>query len=148
MIRAAESRYSRLRLRSLEDEWIADFPEILVAASLLHGRPASFSIDEIDTTAIYAVIEKLIGSVPRAGGEPSRLAEQVVEDRLAEREFLRRLVGILHVVGLVGIRRQSGSEVVWSFVNGEILRDSDITAGARLEVNPTFHRALGIASGR
>ncbi len=148
MIRAAESDYSRLRLRSLEDEWIADFPEILLVASLLHGRPASFPIEKIDSDAIYAVIDKLINNAPRHGAELSRLAEQVIEDRLGEREFLRRVVGILHVVGLVGVRRQSGSEVSWSFVDGEILRDSDIGEDARLEVNPTFHRALGIASRR
>jgi hypothetical protein len=148
IIRAAEGGYSRLRLRSLEDEWIADFPEILGVASLLHGRPASFPLAEIDTDAIYALIDKLVGQGSRQRGELTRLAEQVVEDALGEREFLRRVVWILHVVGLVGVRRQSGSEVAWSFVNGELLRDSDIGEDARLEVNPTFHRALGIASRR
>jgi hypothetical protein len=146
MIRAAESDYSRLRLRSLEDEWMADFPEILLVSSLLHGKPASFCIDRIDSDAIYAVMDKLISNSSRHRGELTRLAEQVVEDVLSEREFLRRVVGILQVVGLVGVRRQSGSEISWSFVNGEILRDSDISEDARLEVNPTFFRALGIAN--
>jgi hypothetical protein len=144
MIRAAESGYSRLRLRSLEDEWMADFPEIVLVSSLLHGRPASFSVGEIDSDSLYALLDKLIGNASRHRGELTRLAEQVVEDALGEREFLRRVVGILHVVGLVGVRRQSGSEVTWSFVNGEILRDSDIGEDTRLEVNPTFLRALGI----
>jgi hypothetical protein len=146
MIRAAESDYSRLRLRSLEDEWMADFPEILLVSSLLHGKPASFSIERIDSRAIYAVIDKLINSASRHRGGLTRLAEQVVEDALGEREFLRRVAGVLYVVGLVGVRRQSGSEISWSFVNGEILRDSDISEDARLEVNPTFFRALGIAN--
>jgi hypothetical protein len=146
MIRAAESDYSRLRLRSLEDEWMADYPEILLVSSLLWGKPASFSIERIDSDAIYAVIDKLISNASPRRGELTRLAEQVVEDALGEREFLRRIVGILHVVGLVGIRRQGGSGVTWSFVNGEVLRDSDIGDDAHLEVNPTFFRALGIAN--
>jgi hypothetical protein len=47
MLKEAEGEYSRQRLRSLADEWIADYPDLLVLVDVLNSRPSRFRVQDI-----------------------------------------------------------------------------------------------------
>ena len=44
----AEDRYSKYRLRSLQDEWIVEYPSLLEFSHLLKKKPQIFAISDMD----------------------------------------------------------------------------------------------------
>jgi len=145
VVRDAEARYSRLRFRSLGDEWFIDYPRLLQAATiLLRKRPVYFALNDITLDDVGILCLSVVDNhtVPHTG-KLSLWIEQFWDNNLKIEELRLRLVKMFYEVGLIGIRTQPGNEVSWSFLERDVLGTADLREDSVLSICPTFYRVLG-----
>lgn len=144
MLHHAEAEYSRLRYRSLGDEWHADYPELLNFATLLKERPASFQIEHIRSEEIKEKCLEFATKDVSTGGELSEWAKCVAQGEMDAYDFRARLFQVLYKVGLVGVKTERFTTVTWSYVQEAPLSVEEIEKATAIAVSPVFYRILGI----
>ena len=143
-VRDAEAEYSAFRFRSLGDEWISDFPDLLSFAGVLKRKPAQFGVAELPLSEIEELSIAVVRPESEMTGPLRRWVMELFNEKLTAREFRLRLAKVFYRVGLVGIRPARGVATSWVFRDRGVLREAEITEEARLEICPMFYRVLGI----
>jgi hypothetical protein len=149
MLKEAEGEYSRLRLRSLADEWLADFPDLLSYADLLKNRPPVFPLTDVtDEECVDLTIRLLDKSRGRVGELADILTG--IENDPSKTDGLRGfLAATMYRVGLIGLKLERYDTFVWSSTGGRrSISVAEIGIGTRLSVHPCFWRSLGINQER
>ena len=141
-IKEAEAEYSRGRLRSLADEWHADFPNLNTYSHLLISRPTTFKFSEFTEDEVEKFIVESCSNIPE--DDPiGKLGTGVIDGNRSINAFLISLIKIFYRVGLVGIKPDSFNETQWSFREKAAISDGQIKRTATIKIHPTFWRALG-----
>jgi len=145
LLRAAEADYSDGRLRSLGDEWIDEYPNLLpFALAFLRGLPASFC-SHVKTTEEWG--ELLLGFATEANqsiDELIRLArDAMLPSKLPVEDAVKRVFRIFHRTGLIGLKVASYEGVNWTFRNGRPIVLTEFDAGTGIHICPAFYRVLG-----
>jgi hypothetical protein len=144
-VRQAEGEYSRLRLRSLADEWQSDYPSLLAFVDLLKGRPAQFPLEEISDDDCLAVCVHLNDEGLVREDELSRAADRLISGTASDYEgFKRGAMAAFYKVGLVGLKLEHHEGVSWSISSRRSVSVSEVRSGTRVAVHPCFWRTLGI----
>jgi hypothetical protein len=144
IVRDAEAEYSRLRLRSLADEWSADFPHLLETVQLLlRGRPETFPLSALTDENLQATALRLLDFSAAPNDRLYNLAVDLVEGRLDYEGFRRRVVRVYYDVGLIGIRTEPGRATSWCYNPHDRVSLSEIGLESRIVICPMFHRSLG-----
>jgi hypothetical protein len=143
MLKEAEGEYSRQRLRSLADEWSADFPYLMSIFDVLKGRTAQFPIKSIsDDDCVELAIRLMDQSIV---DEELHGAINQVERNPASTDNLRRcVVALLYRLGVVGLKLERFESVEWSTSGRRSVSISEIAPGVRVSIHPCFWRSLGI----
>jgi hypothetical protein len=143
---SAEGRYSKYRLRSLQDEWISEYPGLIEFAHILRGRRPQFCLSEIDKEQ---VTELCLSYAVEYFGRTDHLsisARSAAESGAQTPEFLRVLFHAFYRTGIVGLRTASTERAQWSFAEESGVLASTIDEGTRAYIHPMYFRALGTAS--
>ncbi|MGJ5817013.1 P-loop ATPase, Sll1717 family [Paludibaculum fermentans] len=144
MVRQAEGEYSRLRLRSLADEWQSTFATLLSFAAILKNSPPQFPLeyltDEKCIELCLRMAEEELGSVD----ELSSAARRYIDGSISCAEFRQCLAAVLYRVGLVGLKLEHYEAPSWSITSRRSVSISEIRPNTRIAVHPCFWRALGI----
>jgi hypothetical protein len=142
MIKDAEGEYSRQRLRSLADEWSADYPYLMTIFDVLKGRAAHFCIERITDDECVDLAIRLMNEV-RDDDMLSSIRE--IEKNPANTDGLRRsVVALLYRVGVVGLKLERFEGVAWSTSGRRSVSISEIRQGVKVSIHPCFWRSLGI----
>jgi hypothetical protein len=143
MLVAAEGKYSKDRLRSLQDEWISDYPSLIDFTMLLKKRNRQFRLSEIDRGEIENFC--LDYSVQNQGktDSMSQQALNVAEGMLPPSGFTAFLFGVFYKTGLVGLKTDSFEKTQWSYIGVSTLASDTINGDTRVDIHPTFWRVLG-----
>jgi hypothetical protein len=144
MLKLAEGFYSRGRLKSLADEWFADYPNLLGFVDLLKNRRCLFPIEELDERSCE---DFCIGVVSNGFGQQdylSLLASQVVDCVVSAADFRKNIIEVMYRVGLVGLKLEAFESVVWAVEGRRSVSTAEIHPGAKVAVHPCFWRTLGI----
>jgi len=114
MIKQAEGEYSRTRLRSVADEWYADYPNLFVFTDLLKNRPPQFELSDVtlDECADFC-LNLLIGGVQKRDALFD-VAEQFVETEVYVSQFRQRVFQIFYRIGLVGLKLATYETIAWT----------------------------------
>lgn len=144
MLKQAEGEYSRLRLRSLADEWNSDFPYLLLCSELLKNRPARFPLADISDEECVDVAIKLIGEHTKRDSELFRLLKEFEDDPSKTDSVRQFLASMFYQVGLVGLKLEVYDSFVWSTGGRRSISAAEIRPGVHLSVHPCFWRCLGI----
>lgn len=143
MLKEAEGEYSRQRLRSLADEWSADYPFLMSVVDLLKGRPAQFPVGALSEDDCLGLAIRLLGQ--KIPDEELLGAVAEVERNPASTDRLRRcVVALLYRVGVVGLKLEAFESVVWSTSGRRSISISELGLGVKISVHPCFWRSLGI----
>jgi len=145
MIRNAEGEYSRLRLRSLFDEWFADYPNLIYFVDILKSRKKSFGLKDIDTKTIEELCLSFIIKGVKSSDRLSCDAKDVVEERLNPADFRKTLISILYLVGVVGLKLGSYLKSEWTISGRRSISSVEISEDTTVSVHPMFWRVLGIS---
>ena len=144
MLKQAEGEYSRLRLRSLADEWNSDFPYLLLCSELLKNRPARFPLADISDEECVDVAIKLIGEHTKRDSELFRLLKEFEDDPSKTDSVRQFLASMFYQVGLVGLKLEVYDSFVWSTGGRRSISAAEIRPGVHLSVHPCFWRCLRI----
>lgn len=145
MVRQAEGEYSRLRLRSLADEWESDYPSLLGFVDLLKGRPPQFALEDVSDEDCLEVCVHLDDEKPIKDDELSRAASRLVNGTTNDYEgFKRGAMAAFYKVGLVGLKLEHHEGVAWSISSRRSVSVSEVRPGTRVAIHPCFWRTLGV----
>ena len=98
MLKEAEGEYSRQRLRSLLDEWSADFPYLALLLDALKGRSSQFPLDSISDIDCIELAIKLLEK--QIDDEELAHAVEQVERNTQSTDALRRCVASVSLSAL------------------------------------------------
>ena len=144
MLRQAEGEYSRLRLRSLADEWYSDYPTLLSFVDLLKGRPACFSLDNISDDDCLNLCVKLHEQKIEPKDDLSRAALNLVDTVLTCDDFRRAVMVAFYKISLVGLKLEHYESVSWSIGGRRSVSAAEIQPGTRVAIHSCFWRTLGV----
>jgi hypothetical protein len=143
MIKQAEGEYSRTRLRSIADEWYADYPNLLVFTDLLKSRNAHFNLDEVTLSECADFcLNLLIGGVPK-NDALFEVAEKFVETEIYVSQFKQRVFQIFYRTGLVGLKLATYQTTAWTTDRRRNISVTEIKDDTRVSIHPCFYRILG-----
>lgn len=143
-LRTAEGVYSRQRLRSLSDEWVADFPNLMRFTDLLKGARSTFELGSLsdakcedfalDSMVHGFIIEDMLSSATR----------QVLDLMMTTGEFRLTVIRVFYRVGIVGLKLEPHEPTVWTDVGRPSISRSEISDSTRVSVHPMLWRVLGV----
>jgi hypothetical protein len=143
LIKEAETEYSKKRLRSLADEWHADYPGLIKLSQFLSHLPHSFKFSEITENKIDELIVNQCCDL--ASDDPVyKTAAEIGTNSRSYQSFLSILLSIFYRVGIIGVKIDAFNQVQWSFNDQTEVAEAHFQQEATLHIHPMFWRALGI----
>ncbi|WP_333631513.1 P-loop ATPase, Sll1717 family [Agrobacterium cavarae] len=144
LIRQAEVQYSQQRLQSLGDEWRRDYPNLLLATSLLSRVENPFTIESLGIEkaekAAVAILE-----ANAARDEILEFAESYYfEDKTTWQEFVENILLISYMVGLVGVKPEPHLGRQWSYLDQPTMTRDQLKSTSLIDVHKTFWASLGV----
>jgi hypothetical protein len=145
-VKDAEGSYSRARLRSLADEWYADYPNLLRFAEILKKQPRRFRLGALTDAECESFCNQLL----QEALSPDPL-QQLVWDMSSNpdghKRFRQEIAHCFYLTGLVGLKLESFEKTSWAGNERSVSR-AEIGDGTKVEVHPCFWRALGTSLER
>jgi hypothetical protein len=144
MLKNAEGRYSRGRLKSLADEWFADYPNLLTFVDILKNRRSFFPLADLDVATCENFCIDVVSNGFDRQDYLSTAASQVVDCALAVTDFRRALVEVFYRVGIVGLKLETYETVAWSIEGSRTVSTAEIDPETKIAIHACFWRTLGI----
>jgi len=144
MILSGEGVYSRDRLRSLQDEWVVDYPSLLESASLLKQRPKTFRLDSIERDEVEEFCLEFASTNIGSNDLISAHARAVAEAVLRWDTFLCTLCHIFYKTGILGLKTEAFEGYQWAHQGTPSIVADTIDMTTSATVHPMFYRVLGI----
>lgn len=146
MVFEGEGSYSRHRLRSLQDEWITDYPSLIDCITLLKKQPRCFKLGSL----VREQVEEFCLTYSIENPSYSRrdllsVQARAVADGINSWEsFLCSLFHVFYIAGIVGLKNESFEGYQWSHVGSSSVVGDTIGLDTSIMVHPMFYRVLGI----
>lgn len=144
MVREAEGEYSRDRFRSLADEWVSDYPNLLAFATILRGKRRIFNADEFSDEECGELCLNIISGGVDQPDVLSNAANQIINCEIEVEDFKIVLLLAFYRTGLVGLKLYNSEAFTWTTTGRRTLSRSEVTARCKLAIHPAFWRVLGI----
>jgi hypothetical protein len=143
IIKEAEAEYSRKRLRSIADEWTADFPHFFNAVQFLKGRKEKLRVDEISESDVDSFITDICLN-DTADSPLFKLAADVTSNKAVHTGLLVPLMEMFYRVGVIGLKPEAFNEVQWTFKEKSAVQLAHVDKSTSIFIHPMVWRALGI----
>jgi hypothetical protein len=151
MIFEGEGVYSKNRLRSLQDEWISDYPSLIECSALLKQRPNTFKLNSIGREEVeeFCLVYTINNSESPARSDVlSAQARAVVEKIVSWETFLRTTIHVFYITGIVGLKTEATESYQWSHEGPSTIVADTIGTETSVKIHPMFYRVLGIKPER
>jgi len=143
MLRTAEGEYSRARLRSLADEWYADYPNLMDFTAILKSKKKRFSLKEISREECEDLCLDFVIQGAAQRDLLSVLASQVIDDALGPEDFKKSLFQVFYRVGLVELKLESFDHFIGVTSGRRSVSPAELTENTKVAIHPTFWRVFG-----
>ncbi len=143
VIRSAEVEYSRKRLRSLADEWHADFPGLPAYSRILAKRKSPFFYRALERADADNFALTLVDEVQDSKDPMLALAQRYVDDSSNLDLFLTSICSVLYQVGMLGFKPDPQTATQWSYINQPTIGRAQIGPGTHFYIHPAFWVFLG-----
>ncbi|MHC4445396.1 MAG: P-loop ATPase, Sll1717 family [Planctomycetota bacterium] len=144
IVKIAEEKYSRERLRSLADEWQSNYPDLIHFTEILKKRNSSFTLNQINDQEIEDFCLEIATREDIPQGPLFKASINVANDLIEPSEFRHLLAYIFYKVGLIGLKTESFTSTTFSYEGRDTLPPTEITELCHVTVSPMFWRILGI----
>ena len=144
MILSGEGVYSKNRMRSLQDEWINDYPALIECSTLLKQRTRTFRLEAISQERVeefclnYAIIRYNNSDLL------SVQARAVADGMVSWSAFLCLLAHIFYIAGMIGLKTEPFESYQWAHEGTSTIVADTISLETSVSIHPMFHRVLGI----
>ncbi|WP_199740039.1 P-loop ATPase, Sll1717 family [Acidovorax sp. FJL06] len=140
-VQDAEKKYSDGRLRSLADEWRNHYPDLVIYAELVRGRPASFKFTDITEEQFQSFMSDAFEALPDE--DPfKQLVSEYLESKRSMNYCLQQILKILYTASVVGIKPQATDKTSWSFLEDRGVPDGQYKSSSSIQVHKMLWRAL------
>jgi hypothetical protein len=146
MILKAEAVYSKNRMRSLQDEWIAEYPSLVDFTALLKQQPRVFRLGSMQRGAVEEFCLTYAISYMVRQDLLSVHAKAVADGVMSYEAFLCTLFHVFYLTGIVGLKRETFEGYEWAHEATSTIVADTINLDSGVSVHPMFHRVLGIKS--
>ncbi len=144
MILHGEGVYSKNRMRSLQDEWIADHPALIEFTSLLKQRPKTFRLDTVPREEIEEFCLEYTVKNFGATDFLSTQARAVADGMLPWSNFLCSLMHVFYLTGILALKSEAYEAYQWSHQGSATVVADTIDIETSIAIHPMFYRFLGI----
>jgi hypothetical protein len=146
MVFEGEGVYSKNRLRSLQDEWISDFPSLVDSMSILKQRPGTFRLNTIQQEQVEDLC------IANSIADPSRSridvistgSWAVVERAMPWTKFVCSLIHVFYITGIVGLKTESFQAYQFAHEGPSTIVADTIGMETSVKIHPIFYRVLGV----
>jgi hypothetical protein len=137
-------------MRSLQDEWISDFPTLVDCTSLLKKRSSSFHLETIPRDQVEELcVNNYIGDPGQNRSDLISVNSRAVIDGMVTwSAFLCSLVHIFYLTGIVGLKTESFEAYQWAHEGPSTIVADTIGMDTSVMIHPMFYRVLGIKPSR
>ena len=144
-LREAEGVYSRNRLRSIADEWVSDYPNLLHFTSTLKSRKAVFGATEITQQDIEDICLDFCISHPNPINADifSTAAKELLNTSGDLDNFRKILLQVFYRTGLIGLKLETFEKAQWATLGARSVSKSELSDGIKVSIHPMFWRTLG-----
>jgi hypothetical protein len=150
MVFQGEGIYSKNRLRSLQDEWINDYPSLIECTSLLKQRSTSFRLNTIPRDQVeefcleFTISNRSYGQVDLLSSQARAVTDAVISWEV----FLCSLMHVFYITGVIGLKTESYEAYQWAHVGPSTIVADTIDMETSAKIHPMFYRVLGIKASR
>ena len=144
MVIQAEGEYSRTRLRSLAEEWYADYPNLMKFTELLKGRIPSFALEDFGEKEIADFALEVAVNNSCQSDDLFKAAQLLADDLIKTSDFMKIIAQIFYRVGLLGLKVERYEPILWSTEGRPNVSSAQIQPSTKATVHPCFWRILGI----
>ncbi|MFC3652278.1 P-loop ATPase, Sll1717 family [Dyella humi] len=146
VIHDAEEKYSKGRLKSLYDEWLARYPSLQRVAESIQGFAETFTRSAFSDTALNELASGIAGRA--FNDDIGKLCESLLSPGSSKKlaDLTSASLQLLYHVGMIGVKMSTESAWIWSYRGGEVLTQGDMKRAISFRVHRMFHRALRIKS--
>lgn len=142
-VQDAERKYGDGRLRSLADEWRAEYPNLMAYAALVRGRQATFKYSEIAEQQFQEFMNDVFSDL--TDGDPvKRMISEYLESKRSMNSCLTQILKILYTTSMIGIKPQATDKVSWSHMEDKGVSEGQYKGSSSIHVHKMIWRALDI----
>lgn len=147
MVFEGESIYSKNRMRSLQDEWISDYPSLIETSALLKQRPNTFRLtliprEQVEEFCLNQTINNR--SIIYRPDLLTTQARAVVDGVISWGAFLCAAMHVFYITGVVGLKTEAFESYQWSHQGPSTIVADTISLETSVMIHPMFYRVLGI----
>jgi len=148
MILQGEGVYSKNRMRSLQDEWVNEYPALIECSALLKQQTKTFRLDAIAREEVEEFC--LNYAITRYDNKDllSVQARAVVDGMIPWSGFLCLLAHVLYLAGMIGLKTEPFESYQWAHEGTSTIVADTINLNTSVSIHPMFHRVLGIKPER
>ncbi len=144
-IRDSEISYSKDRLDSLSYEWGADYPLFHIYTNILRRKSSVFTHSDISREMIDELSIELILNEAHSNDPVRKWAISYYEkSEFSRSTFLNKLLSVLYKIGIIGVKKDSHSSVVWYQDNDLTISESEFKRSSFIHIHPLVWRELGV----
>jgi hypothetical protein len=144
MILEGEGVYSKNRMRSLQDEWINDYPSLIDCSTLLKQKTRTFRLDSFERTQVEEFCLNFAISHYNRTDLLAVQAKAVADGLTPWSVFLCLCAHIFYLAGIVGLKVESFESYQWAHEGTSTVGSDTIDLNTSVNIHPMFHRVLGI----
>lgn len=142
-IQDAERKYSEGRFSSIIDEWYSHFPDLNYCTHIIRGRSPSFKYSEITEKNFEDFSVEVFDGLD----ENSFLRKIIAGYMDGEKKYthhLARILKILYVASIVGIKPQASDKISWSYIEDRGISEGQYKDSSSIYIHKMLWRALDI----
>ncbi|MHB8502759.1 MAG: P-loop ATPase, Sll1717 family [Candidatus Acidiferrales bacterium] len=143
-----EGVYSRNRLRSLQDEWITDYPALIECSALLKQQTETFRLDAMGRERVEEFCLNYAISHYNWTDLLSVQARAVADGVLSWEGFLCSIMHVFYLTGIVGLKTERYETYEWAHQGPSSIVADTINLQTSVSIHPMFHRVLGVRVSR
>ena len=146
MLLSAEGIYSRDRLRSLQDEWYADYPTLSDFIFLLRKKPFRFDFNDFDSNEVEEFCLRYVVEHVGQSDSLSLCAKHVAEGNANYTFFLSMLLHVFYKTGICGLKTETYESFQWVSEGPTTIASQTICNTTKISIHPMFWKVLGVAA--
>ena len=146
-IMAAEMVYSQMRLKSLYDEWHADYPDLEKLISFVaNGEYSKRKNERIQLRDFDPKKSEdyFISTVNDNYDYLYPMVVDLVDEGKSAEDLTKETFSVLYQTGFLGIKNSTHQTTQWSFEDASSIPASSISSDCIAYIHPTFWMALGV----
>ncbi len=144
MILHGEGVYSKNRMRSLQDEWINEYPTFIECSSLLKQQSRTFQLSSIPREHVEEFCLNYTISHHSYVDLLSVQAKGVAEGIAPWSGFLCLVAHVFYIAGMIGLKTERFESYQWAHEGPSTIIADTINLQTSVSIHPMFHRVLGI----